>query len=128
MRASHYAQALATFDNAPLAERENAVRRLVQVAEKNGHAHLLPKIIRVYTHLTEKAKRQSIATVTTAKEITHEKARSFAKAEGIDIDTHTLAQTVDPTLIGGFVLRTRGERIDRSDKRALLEIYKKVIS
>lgn len=126
MHIGHYAAALATLRDLPETKREEGLRRLVSYAVKRGHKHLLPKIARAYERFVARENANRRVQVIAAKEMSHEDALSLVRAEGIETDGAQVSVIVDPTLVGGAIMRTREERIDKSDRRALLELYHRV--
>ena len=103
------------------AEAEEAFGKLVAHLKSAGRMKLLPQIARELTRLS--ARRRALKPKV---EVAHEKeaaeALKAARAEGIDAPK----AIVNPSLIRGWRARGGGKLIDRSAKRALIDIYQKI--
>jgi len=64
--------------------------------------------------------------VTVAKEGGLDKAKLAEVLAVLKVQTETVKTVVDPSLIGGFTVQYRDTVVDKSYKRALLDIYRKV--
>lgn len=117
-----YAQALInTLRNG--AKEDDAVSSLVRHLKEAGRLKLLPAILRELETLGARDKTLS-ASVEVASEADAAQALREASAEGIAAD----AATVNPLLISGWRAREGGRLIDRSGKRALIDIYRRITS
>ncbi|HRH23969.1 MAG TPA: hypothetical protein PK109_00020 [Candidatus Paceibacterota bacterium] len=120
MKAATYAKAIdrlveAGTDQAKLAEN------LLKNLSATGRMKLLPGILgelKAY-----EARRQAVAP---RVEVAHEKdasaALAAAKAEGITAEK----AHVNHSLIRGWRARSRGTLVDRSSKRALIDLYRRI--
>ncbi len=130
MRASWYAKALIHL--APSMPEDELVTRLVSTLKHNGHMHMLPKIVRAYERLVSRRDRHSTITVTTERpyeqaEIT-QLLRQDDFAKTLTTTHKRVVRVVDPTIVGGAIVRTSKDRVDRSYKRALLDLYRSLVT
>lgn len=127
MLAHDYAIALAAHleEEKDLAQ---AIARLDAVLRKKGHAKLRSRILRELARMMEKRGEQRAAVfVTDESDLAAFKDEiSDAKKElGIPRDAETV---IDASLVGGFVVKTGEKQIDRSYKRALINLYRNIIT
>jgi F0F1-type ATP synthase delta subunit len=129
MRARHYAQAIkALLDSAPTdAKRDEIIAHAAKTIVENGHHAFVPRILRRLGAMLESDKRDRTITVTSAHPIPENEVAALLKTAPYNAllsGTHRyVKRKTDPTLIGGAVVRTRGMRVDASEKRALLDLY-----
>lgn len=132
MRATWYAQALYELEAEGKMSDAPSLERFVDTVRGNGHAHMLPKIIRAYERITQRAEKRSTIEVTTAEECAQDEVTKLLRKEPfahVLLPTHKkVVRKVDPTLIGGAIVRTGGVRIDASFKRKLQELYQSLIT
>ena len=126
MRPTYYAQALAgVLAGKEERDLKGILVRLKEVLRLRGHQKLLPAIMRACTLELIKRERASIVTMRTVsgasqKEILEQYGEMLPKE-------YTLRAVADPALASGFVLETQHRRIDASGKRALRELYQKIL-
>lgn len=97
------------------------------VLARRGHEKLKGRILRELARLLERA-REGRATlmIADANDVATLKSEISAATQQLGAaDTDTI---IDPTLIGGFVLRTKTKQLDRSYKNALLKLYRSIIT
>lgn len=129
MRAIHYAQAIKSLlDSANTeADRERVIRNAAETIIRNGHRALAPKILRQLEKLLEAAKKERTIVVSSANPIEESAVSKILKTDPLPAllsRAHKFVErVVDPTLIGGYVVRTKGMRVDMSRKRLLLNLY-----
>jgi len=129
--AHEYAEALMqALEHTPPNETGGVIQRFVAVVHKAGQIRLLPKISTSFERLM---KEQTLAATTTVmvarKEIIETEAKHIAQAaRTLAVAPETLSFAVDPTLSTGYRMRTRDKIIDASGKRALLELYQRMIT
>ena len=117
-----YAQALVNALQRGTKEDE-LVSSLTKHLTEAGRMKLLPAILRELRVLKERTRTLG-ATVEVASPSLAAEALALAKAEGIEAtDTVT-----NPLLISGWRARMGGRLIDRSGKRALIDIYRRITS
>jgi F-type H+-transporting ATPase subunit delta len=81
----------------------------------NKRADILQDVATSYVVLFEEMNKREIATVTTAIEITPElEAKVLAKAKQLAGKEITLVKKIDPTIVGGFILRVGDREINAS--------------
>lgn len=132
MRAIYYAQAFYELATAEKREDSKLVEHFVATVARNGHAHLLPQIMRSLEQILRREEKKATIEVVSAKEMTPVQVGTLLKQ---DLFKHALSplhkkvlRKTDETLVGGTVVRTGALRIDASYKRALLELYQSLIS
>lgn len=123
--AQQYAQALLTLTtNASSEELERARANMLATLTKRGHTKLLPRIVAEYARLLQ-SQNAAKPTITLARE-------SDWGSEGLAIDRAAeilgtergkLAVTIDPSIVGGFSIRTESAQFDATHKRALISLY-----
>ncbi len=102
---------LAIFKN-----QSETIKKLINLLVDNKRAHLLGDVAASYVHLHNEAKGVKTAKVTTAvplSETLEEKVLAKVK-ELTGSNSVTLENTVDPSIIGGFVLRVGDLQYDAS--------------
>lgn len=102
---------------------EKVVQNLVARLKERGRMKLLPGILRELQTL--KARSQAIApTLTIASEAERDTALQQVQALGFEAEQ----VVVDPKLIRGWRATAKGTLIDRSGKRALIDLYRNITS
>ena len=128
MRASHYAQAFHELTLTPKMEEGALVKQFVATVAENGHAHLLPKIVRSLERIHRREEKRETIEVTSSKELSPGEVSELLKHEpfkhALSPSHKKVVRKVDETLVGGTLVRTGALRIDASYKRALLELYR----
>jgi F0F1-type ATP synthase delta subunit len=115
-----YAQALFDLSQKPEASADDLVKKLVAHLKESGREKLLPRIARELNRLD--ARTQSFGEqLEVASPHEKESAQSEAQAFGI-----TAEAEVNDTLISGWRARSGSRVIDRSGKRALLDLYQAI--
>jgi F-type H+-transporting ATPase subunit delta len=89
----------------------------------NQRADILGDVATKYILLFEAMNKREVATVTTAVEITPEmEAKILAKAQQLAGTEVTLEKKVDPSIVGGFILRVGDKEINASVNSTLGEL------
>jgi len=89
----------------------------------NQRADILGDIATKYILLFEEMNKREVATVTTAVEITPElEAKVLAKAKALAGTEITLEKKIDPSIVGGFILRVGDKEINASVHNTLGEL------
>jgi len=89
----------------------------------NQRADILGDIATKYILLFEEMNKREVATVTTAVEITAElEAKVLAKAKELAGTDVILEKKVDPSIVGGFILRVGDKEINASVHNTLGEL------
>lgn len=130
MTTKEYARALYTlFKETPKADLG---KEFAYLLKKKGELALLPGVIKELEKIERDEKRLKTCEVIVAHDhnlhsaLTH--ARSFVKDHGGDPHEWTFKEKVDPSLIGGYLIRTPEHELDMSDKRGLYLLYEKLRS
>lgn len=130
MRAAHYAHALEELLKEQPTKETELVERLLTVVHENGHDHLLKKILRSFTKLHERDAKKSTIEVVTSSPITESEVQKLLKIDPfkriLSPDHKHVKRSVDDTIVGGTIVKTGGQRIDQSYKRALIELYQHI--
>jgi F-type H+-transporting ATPase subunit delta len=116
------ADAKAEAANAILAKaKTNAtVGNFVKVVARNGRLFALPAIIKAFRALAAKERGEVSADVTSATPLSSSQLKTLADTLKTKIGkTVTLTEHVDPSLIGGLVVKVGSQMIDSSLKTKL---------
>lgn len=114
-----YAKALDSLLASGMTEEE-AFNKLLAHLKESGRMKLLPQLLReLKTQAKRKQAREPMLEVASSAEV--KDAEASANKEG-----STLKASVNPDLISGWRLTTADMLIDRSGKRALIDLYRKV--
>ena len=128
MRASHYAHALLEMLPEHASHEEKLMENFVKTVQANGHAHLLPKILRSFGRIVEKEEKASTIEVTSATALSESETASLLRAEpyrlALSSNHRRVIRKTDKGIVGGTLVRTGTMRIDASYKRMLLDLYK----
>lgn len=114
-----YAQAVLNASRQPGASDAQVVENLVAHLKREGRMKLLPAILRALTRLQA---RHAQAVVEVASESDAAEALAQAAAHGIADAT----VSVNPSLIRGWRARSASMLVDRSGKRALIDLYRSI--
>jgi F0F1-type ATP synthase delta subunit len=115
-----YAKALFELSSKPGADSKKLVETLIAHLRETGRLKLLPRILRELKRLDARASTLS-ETLEVASE--SEKASATKEAKELGITAHA---TVNSDLVSGWRAQTGSRIIDRSGKRALLDLYKRI--
>lgn len=96
------------------------VGNLIKVVARNGRLFALPAIIKAFQALAAKERGEISADVTSAAPLSGAQVKSLADTLKAKIGkTVTLTEHVDPSLIGGLVVKVGSQMIDSSLKTKL---------
>jgi F-type H+-transporting ATPase subunit delta len=111
-----------------LESSEPLVRNATQVLVDHGRISLLADLAVAHAELVAAEERILTVEVTTAVELEAGQVESLKKrlSEAVGHDANVVA-TVDPEIIGGLVLRSRGVLLDASVRRRLEDIRQALI-
>lgn len=125
-----YAQALWQMVTDGGMSPSEAVRALRESLEKHGRIALLPRVARAFARIAEREMRKDGITLTVAREKDAHKAHTAIREvlEKIGATDKEVAVRVDESIIGGWRLEGRGELVDASYKKMLLDIYNRTAS
>jgi F-type H+-transporting ATPase subunit delta len=99
---------------------DTTVANLLRVVARNGRLFALPAIIKTFGELAAKARGEISADVTSAAPLSASQISTLAETLKQKIGkTVTLTQHVDPSLIGGLVVKVGSQMIDSSLKTKL---------
>jgi F0F1-type ATP synthase delta subunit len=127
MRASYYARALFDALREHPQSEEKLLTQFVETMRANGHAHMIPRAVRILAKLIKRDVQRGTITITTATPLLDSAVTAMLKCDpwkSVLKATHThVTRTVDPSIIGGTIVRTSARRIDGSFKRTLTDLY-----
>lgn len=132
MKASYYAKALREIETSGKIPEAKLVDHFLSTLTQNGHAHMLPRILRSYQRIRSKEEAQSTIEVTSAELLSEQDVQALLKkapfSNVLTASHKKVIRKTDPTLVGGVVVRSGTTRYDASYKRMLLELYQSLIS
>jgi len=117
-----YAQALFSLAQKPNASADDLVNKLRKNLQDTGREKLLPRILRELKRI--EARAESFGE---ALEVASDAERASAQKEARQLGIAADAQ-VNPELISGWRARSGSRVIDRSGKRALVELYRRIVT
>jgi len=107
---------------------EKITLSLIDLTVKNGRESFIPAIARNFIHETKKYRGITESVLTTAVKVDDEvKKQITTLISDIFKTTVELKETVDPEIIGGFILQIDDNYIDASIKNKLRKIKKELI-
>ena len=102
------------------AKAHTTVGNFVKVVARNGRLFALPAIVKAYREKAAADRGEVTADVTSAAPLTAAQSKSLAETLKVKIGKAvTLNQHVDPSLIGGLVVKVGSQMIDSSLKTKL---------
>ncbi|MEK7602236.1 MAG: F0F1 ATP synthase subunit delta [Patescibacteria group bacterium] len=116
-----YAKALTQLAHSEGADTKKLVEQLVKELTASGRTKLLPEILRELRVLEAKEAKRAPSV-----EVAHEKESTEALAEAKKLGIEVSKAHVNHALISGWRARSGGTLIDRSAKRGLIDLYRKV--
>ena len=94
---------------------DNTSVSLINLLVENKRLPLLPEVAKQYTILYDQHKGSQVAEVTTAIPLTADlEEKALAKIKEITGKKVSLENIIDPTIIGGFILRVGDKQFDAS--------------
>ncbi|MES2225238.1 MAG: F0F1 ATP synthase subunit delta [Patescibacteria group bacterium] len=115
-----YAKVLWKLSHQPGADTGALLKRLTEHLESTGRMKLLPRILRELKAI--EARDEGVnTTIEVANESDAKEALAFAASLGASAEVE-----LNPSLISGWRVKANGTLTDRSGKRALIELYRKV--
>lgn len=117
-----YAHALFELAQKPGTQADELVQKLVAHLKETGREKLLPRILRELKRIEARAESfGELLEVASENEV--KQAEREAQALGI-----TAKAQVNGTLVSGWRARAGSRVIDRSGKRALLDLYREILA
>ncbi len=130
MRASWYAKALYALADEGKTPDDVLVHNLLATVNANGHAHMFPAILRSLVRIDAKEAKKHTIEVTTAADTTQEDVGKLLRKEQfatlLSTDHKRVVRKVDPTIVGGVIVKTHAKMIDTSHKAALVHLYQEM--
>jgi F0F1-type ATP synthase delta subunit len=110
--------------------QEIIIDRFIRTLTKSGHTHLGKNILRVFEALDrERSNEYIILRVTHDTDVTRFESHIERDKKLLRLPANSVCIVeYDDTLVGGYELRTRDVRIDRTYKRVLRDLYISLIS
>lgn len=132
MRASWYARALYELHQGSQRDEATLVKHFVDTVSRNGHAHMLRKIVAHFEKLVRRGERDRTIEVHTAQEIPEKEVLTLLKKAPFSAvlsgAEKRVVRKTDPSLVGGAIVRSRYVRVDASYKRMLTDLYQSLIT
>ena len=131
MKAVQYAEALFLASQGKSDEDvERVVANTITLLKEKRHIRLLPTIVRELEKIQARYAGANKVFVRVARESDVELFREQITCDVDTLNATSLQQEIisDTTLIGGYELRAKGARIDRTYKRSLLTLYDNLIT
>lgn len=135
MKASWYAEALYGALQKEEVKNESDSKKILarfrDVVAARGHNSLLPFIAREFEKIITREKTKSEAILVIADEKSGSKwghAYDHYEKEGIIPKEATRRVVVDPSITGGFQIKTKDILVDGSYKKSLVELYRRIIN
>lgn len=114
-----YAKALDSLLASGMKE-EDVFKKIIAHLKESGRMKLLPQLLReLKTQAKRKQAREPMLEVASGAEA--KEAETASTKEGVAVNA-----SINPDLISGWRLTTADTLIDRSGKRALIDLYRKV--
>ena len=113
----------ATAELGDTATADRAVTKLIYHLKSSGRMKMLPQIARELKKVV--ARRQALRPVV---EVAHKEDAASALRSAAAVGIIAEEASVNPALIRGWRARGGGNLIDHSAKRALIDIYQKIIA
>lgn len=127
MRSSWYAKALFDLTEKSTLAEDTLIQHFVGTITRNGHLHMLPRILRSYARIKAKALKRATIEVTTATPANEREVLALLRNEPfsriLSPKHKRVVRLVDPNIIGGTIARTSSARVDMSYKSMLVGIY-----
>lgn len=115
-----YARAVFNLSQKPEASADEIVKTLVAHLKEVGREKLLPRILRELKRLDERS--SSLGEIL---EVASEQEKALAMKEAQELGI-TAPAVINDVLVSGWRARTGSRVIDRSGKRALLDLYRTI--
>jgi F0F1-type ATP synthase delta subunit len=130
MTTKEYAKAIySIFEESP---RADLGKDFVRYLERRGKLALLPTLIYELEKMVHNDARKKTCEVVVASESSlHSSelhAKSFLREHGGQTEGWTFEHRIDPSLIGGYIVRTPERELDMSDKGGLYRLYERLRS
>lgn len=128
MNAKTYALALLkALRETPEREHERLIAHFISILKTRRHERLLPAIVTSFERYAQKQTEYSH--VTFARESDMQLLKGLVEKDIQTLSAHTLPTQVrtDHNLIGGYVVTAKGQRLDHSHRRTLIDMYHTLI-
>jgi F0F1-type ATP synthase delta subunit len=116
-----YAQALLSLLAKEGANEHTVLDQFFAHLKARGRTKLLPGILREVKRLQARTGAQSAHV-----EVAHQKEAADALKEAAQAGIHATHATVNPSLIRGWRAHQGSQLVDRSGKRALIDLYRRI--
>ena len=105
---------------------DELLKELKATLKKHGHLKLLPTILRgVIKSLPTMSGGKPLLIVSSDSQSELNKQKTALKQ--LDLEIADLQVKVDPTIIGGFILKKNGRLFDYSYKSQLVTLYRQIV-
>ena len=100
------------------------LKKLLDFMRAKGHLSLVPEIVRI---LEREPDTKNVTKVVLARESDKKKFSHAIKEAVSEIGSGETEEVTDPKIVGGYIVRGGGKVLDRSFRKALVDIYQKTI-
>jgi F0F1-type ATP synthase delta subunit len=107
-------------------KEEKYLENFLNILRSRGHISLLPKVVRELEALGEARESQTLLKVARESDQARYKEEIDAELSGLGKNRDDLRVEEDDTLVGGYALVTKDRLVDKTHKRYLLELYRKL--
>jgi len=111
-------------------QTSEVLKKFAEVLLSNNHLSLLPGIIRFFKEAWDKKNNTAEAEIVTARKISQQavaELEKFIKARA-GSDNVEMSEKIDPSLLGGVVLRYGNKSLDLSLKNKLAELKRQIVN
>jgi hypothetical protein len=105
---------------------ESVLKNLDSVLRARGHSRSKASILKALIRKLERTELQEKPVLTLAQEA--DTPKMLPHAQHLLESTVSPRIVIDPSIVGGFVLRNQNKQIDTSYKRTLLKLYRTIIN
>lgn len=116
-----YAKALDDLTRTQGMREDEAYEKLLTHLRATGRMKILPQLLRELKTLRER-KRMHAPSLEVASAAESSAAEKAAKEQGVEVKA-----VVNPALVTGWRLTTGAALVDRSGKRALIDLYRSIV-
>ncbi len=107
---------------------EQTLLSIKKQMEQRGHLRLWPQVLKASMRVLQARLKSFVPQVVIAKEGEVSEATLQAALEKLGATEAGYTKTIDQNLVGGFTARVKGTFYDASYKRALVDLYRRIIT
>ncbi len=123
-----YAQALDSLTKDKSSEDINIIfSNFISVLKKKGHYAILPKILKSLKNIRQKKELDNIEFIVASKEQESKFRPRFNDFKKYFDEKEEVKIEIDKTIVGGFIIKSKSIIIDGSYKKALINLYGRLL-